>query len=662
MPALAVIAFAFFTTSSAEAAFDPIQLISKSPFEQAGVAREPAISADGRYVAFCAELGGEEGVFREQLETGQIVPVAVGPIDLEPCNPSDIPPAANAPSISADGRYVSFDTSTSLVEGDTDEAGDVYVADMDSSPPTYRLVSATDKTEEPLTGSSSAVGGVAISADGNRVAFVNEGNVYVRELSARQTILISARRDPVTGTMESEVPVEGGGAYESAGAAISADGSTVAWVGEHLPEQVPLLGDEEAAIKQIEANTPEAHANQYHEPLWRRVPGNGELPQPTRRIVGGGDPGAPGCPPGGTLQEPACQGPFPDAASDHPEEQISGPNGYGWGVKLPQLDADGDEVVVAGDPEADYDLFLVDMQEGLDRREAVDRITHWANPALPFPQGPPIWEVIAGGRLGEYSPFTGEITDCAVSPDGTRIAFTTTRQHFSVTPYALISELPPTVSKLSELYVLNLEADTIERATPGPGQNVSEVGPDSQSTEGEGVNSPSFGGDRLIAFASAADNLVAGDANEASDVFTIESPPPTPVGQSTLSSRPAPTVIPPGWRMTANAYSRPDGRVRVVARVPAAGTLRAAARAQVGARLKSRRVATGRRHAKAASVVDLELKLGRGRRALARKPGLITRIKLTFSGHGGDPLHVDLQGRFLIHHKRSTKHRKGSGK
>ena len=31
--------------------------------------------------------------------------------------------------------------------------------------------------------------------------------------------------------------------------------------------------------------------------------------------------------------------------------------------------------------------------------------------------------------------------------------------------------------------------------------------------------------------------------------------------------------------MTANAYSRPDGEVRVVARVPAAGTLRAAARA-----------------------------------------------------------------------------------
>lgn len=657
------VAAGFCTAPSAEAAFGPIQLISKTPTEQAGVGSEPAISADGRYVAFCAELGGKEGIFREQLETGQVLPVAVSPIGFAPCkSESSRVQVASAPSISADGRYVSFDTTASLVEEDTDKAGDVYVADMDSSPPTYQLVSAVSGGEEPLPGGSLAANRSAISGDGTRVAFVNQGNVYVRDLATEETILISARRDRLTGAMESEVPVEGGGAYEPAGAAISADGSTVAWVGEHLPEQVPLLADEEAPIKEIEARNGQDSApgaDQYHEPLWRRVPGNGEQVPLTRRMVGGGDPGAPGCPPTGTLEEAACQGPYPDAASNHREEQIFGPNGYGWGVKLPQLDADGDEATLVGDPDDDYDLFVVDMKEGLDRREAIRQITKWTNPAPHGQLGDPqISEVIRGGNAHEWLPFAGEITDCAISPDGTRIAFTTTRQHFSIAPFALITGMPAAVSVLSELYVLNLEGDTIERATPGAGQNVSE----SLNFGVEGANAPSFAGDRLIDFASEADNLVAGDANESSDVFTVESPPPTPVGQNTISPRPAPTAIPPGWRMTANAYSRPDGEVRVVARVPAAGTLRAAARAQVGTRLKSSRVAASRHRSESASVVSLELKLGRGRRALARKPGLVTRIDVTFTGRAGNPLHADLQGRFLVHHKGSAKHSKVAGK
>ncbi len=671
LSALAVSASAFFTASCAEAAFDPIRLISKSPLEQAGVAREPAISADGRYVAFCAELGGKEGVFREQLETGQVAPVAVGPIDFASCgsNPSTVP-YASAPSISADGRYVSFDTDQALgeesEEEEDDDVGHVYVADMTSTPPTYRLVSAADGSEKPLPGGSSAVGGTALSADGNRVAFVNEGNVYVREVSTERTILISARRDS-NDVMTTE-PVVGGGAYEPAGAAISADGSTVAWVGEHLPEQVPLLGDEEAAIKAIEAEpktVPTDHQNQYHEPLWRRVPdpGSGSADPPTRRIGGGGDPEAPGCPPAGTLQEVACRGPFPAVTSNPPEPQLREENGFGWGLKLPHLDADGDEVALAGDPDADYDLFVVDMEEGPDRREAVRQVTKWTNPAPGElgNGGKPVSElIINGGSGGQYWPLTGEITACAISPDGSRVAFTTKRQHFSNEPFALITEMPSAVSSLSELYVLNLEGDTIERATPGPGENVSEsVKVREQPVEG--ANAPSFGGNRLIAFASEADNLVAGDANEASDVFTVESPPPAPVGQNVISSRPAQAAVPPGWRMTANAYSRPDGEVRVVARVPAAGTLRAAARAQIGSRLKSLRVAAAHGHSKTASVVNLELKLGRGRRVLARKPGLVTRIDLTFASREGDPLHVDLQGRFLMHHKRRAKHRKAAG-
>jgi WD40-like Beta Propeller Repeat len=640
---------------SARAAFTPIQLVSKTPREQAAFAGDPVISADGRYVAFCARLGGHDGIFREQLETDLVVPVAVGPPSFSGC--AQVSESfATAPSISAEGRYVSFTTTASLVHEDT-EAGssDVYVADMSTSPPTYALVSAADGSDQPLPGGSTAAGRVALSADGSRVAFVNRGNVYVREPATRRTVLISARRDPLTGMTEG--PVIGGGAYEAAGAAISADGSTVAWVGEHLPEQVPLLGDEEAAIQAIEAKSASGgdRENEYHEPLWRRVPSVG-LP-PTRRIVGGGDPTAPGCLPSGSIEEPQCQGPYPDVAFHRVAFALAEEVGYGWGLKLPQLDADGDTVALVGDPDERYDLFVVDMEEGLDRDQAAHQVTQWTDPV---PQEPNLESVF---REEKYFPFTGPVGECAISSDGTRVAFTTTRQRFATQPYTLVTELPSAISLLNELYEVNLESDGIERVTPGPGQDVSRFknGPSAEN----GAASPSFGADdRLIAFQSGAENLVTGDANERADVFTVEVTPPTATGKDAVSSPPPQTSLPAAWRMTANAYSRPDGSIRLVARVPGRGTLRTAARSQLGTRLKTRRVASARRRSSGPRVLMAELKLGRGREALARGPGLVARIHLTFAGPGGRPLHADLESRFLVHRKgrHRPNHQKGTGR
>jgi hypothetical protein len=657
LPAIfAVLAASLCLPWPARAAFGPIELVSKSAREQAQAAGEPALSADGLYIVFCAVLGGHEGIFRERLENDQVEPVAVGPFEGGLCGPNSRP-YATSPSISADGRYVSFTTKASLVPADTEaETSDVYVADMSTSPPTYVLASAEDGSDQPLPGGSLAAGRVALSADGSRVAFVNAGNVYVRNLVTRETILISAKRDPLTGTTDE--PVVGGGAYEPAGAAISADGSTVAWVGEHLPEQVPLLGDEESAIQAIEATSASESGlnHQYHEPLWRRVPSPSEALPPTRRIVGGGDPLAPGCPPSGSIKEPQCQGPYPEGGF-HRVGELVGDVGFGWGLKLPQLDADGDTVALAGDPDEQYDLFVVDMQEGLDRLQAVSQVTRWTNP---LPQKPEqLQTILNGGSNGEYLPFDGEIAECAISPEGDRVAFTTTRQHFATAPYTLVSELPAAIGRLAELYELNLDGDAIERVTPGPGQTVSRA-----KTELEGAAAPSFGaGGRLIAFSSAAENLVDGDTNEAGNVFVVESEPPAPAGKSTVSAPPLQSVSVPAWRMTANAYSRPDGSVRLIARVPGSGTLHASARSQLGTQLKTHRVAAGRRRSAGPRTVIMNLKPARGLRNLTRKPGLVTRIHLTFSGHGGHPLQADLESRFLIHRKakRDGGHQKGSG-
>jgi hypothetical protein len=643
------------------AGFGPIELVSKSAHEQAEEASEPAISADGRYVAFCGVLDGHTGILREQLATHQAMLVAAEPV----CRAETL--HVGAPSISSDGRYVSFTTDSPLSPSDTEtNSGRVYVADMSTSPPTYVLASTFDGST-PMEGNSYAADRSALSADGHRVAFVNQGNVYVRDLATHQTILISATRSRVTGAMEQEIPVAGGGAWEPAGAAISADGSTVAWVGEHLPEQVPLLGDEESAINGIEEqgqDNPSADAH-YFEPLWRRIPSSSDEDPATRRIVGGGDPLAPGCTASGSVEEAQCQGPFPDSSSSRLVEQVTEQNGTGWGVKLPQLDANGETIALVGDPEEQYDLFVVNMQEGLDRLQAVRRITHWTNP-VPLETGlGNLREVLRGGSLGEYLPFAGEIAGCAISPDGTRVAFSTARQHFSL-PYSLITEIPSAVGRLGELYELNLETSTIERATPGPGKVVSE-GPLDLFGEGkrfppEGVSDPSFGEDgRLIAFASEAANLVAGDANEEPDVFLVESTPPSPIGQSTISPRPPQAAIQPAWRLTAAAYSLPDGRVRVVARVPGRGTLRASARAQLGTRLRSKKVAAARDRAAVARTLTLNLKLSSGHRSLAHKPGLVARVEVTFTGSGGKPLHAELQSRFLVHRKRDGKSKQGKG-
>ena len=262
--------------------------VSKSPREQAEVGAEPALSADGRYIAFCAELGGREGILLER-NSAPISPRR-SRSDRSARIAEPTPTRALRP-YSADGRYVSFTTTASLVTADTaPDTSDVYVADMSTSPPTYVLASVVDEpvavpSEEsgepkPTPPGLVAAGRVALSANGDRVAFVHKGNVYVRELSAEKTVLISARRDPLTGMTEEAVT--GGGAYEPAGAAISADGSTVAWVGEDLPDQVSMSSEEVATIRRLETQLAK-----YHEPLWRRIPSESDpLPPdpPDRRL------------------------------------------------------------------------------------------------------------------------------------------------------------------------------------------------------------------------------------------------------------------------------------------------------------------------------------------------------------------------------------------
>jgi Tol biopolymer transport system component len=661
----------------AHAELGPIQLASKDSAEQAEAASAPALAAAARYLAFQASIGGLEGIFREDLDSGTLTPVVVGSAYEAGAPGAD----ASAPSISADGRYVSFTTTTSLdpanddVPAATDDS-DVYVADMAASPPAYELVSALDGCDPAASpvpcglayegsGGAQASGGVALSADGRRVAFfttapsdltsgpggstVGEptpaGQVLLRDLDADRTTLVSAVREADGAMSDPAKPVPGGAMVDKPqlpglkGAALSADGTTVAWLGAHLPAQVPLLADEATTIAELDENG----SFPYDEPLWRRVADGAGAP--TRRIVGGGDPLAPGCPgTGGSLAEPACQGPFSGLADKNVELNAA----MGWlgvGVDgVPRLSADGRAVALVGNPTEATNVFLVDMSGGLSRRAALRQLTR----EVPIDPSNPA----AGINTEPYVPLNGHVYGLALSANGRRIAFASARQRFPLAPPYLVGAVPAVVG-LVELYLIDLDGESLRRVTHGfGGGGEASLAAGLAATSGAGATSPSLdsaGG--LIAFASSASNLVEGDGNDSSDAFLVADDFSAPgVGPLAIPAPPPPLRQKRRWRLTLSAFSLPDGRVRLVAIVPGAGTLRARAIASLRVGEPPRGLAPARTRARRAGRLKLTLALPRRLRRLARTPeGLYALAQVSFRHRGRKVLRGELQVRFRAH-------------
>ncbi len=92
----------------------------------------PSISADGRFVTFISEASnlvsgdtnGQNDIFVHDRQNGQTTRVSVASDGTEGNECSWYP------SISADGRYVAFESiATNLVAGDTNEGVDIFVRD-----------------------------------------------------------------------------------------------------------------------------------------------------------------------------------------------------------------------------------------------------------------------------------------------------------------------------------------------------------------------------------------------------------------------------------------------------------------------------------------------------------------------------------------------------
>jgi hypothetical protein len=661
-----------------------------------GDAELPSISENGQYVSFTTNEGKElpnitDGLPDSEHELGE-GPVVEAP-NVYVRNMLAAPAAAGAFEL------------VSAVNGSSSEQLTYEYATLGAG--------AAEKQrhqEETERYGSLAAGRSALSADGRKVVFVTTApsnldgpgtpamEVAVRDLETDSTEVVSIEYDPAAGApaidqatgLPKPVPAESEsgtyGAVFSAGepppfapvvpyrvrptigASISADGSTVAWMGQDIGEQVPTLPGESPAAR-------------YAEPLWRRI-ADGPL-APTRRVTGGSDPTNPACVASGetvlpeqpSLSDP-CQGPF------RTERTIGVWSGeVDEADALPRLSADGYTVAfLASAPlisqgsdfgeqspethKSEDDAYVADMHAGLTRQQALRALTE-----------------LASGSESDIAD-NAPIVDLEISPDASQVAFATRRIVFPLGSPASVSA-PLTVPGLLELYDVDLQDGTLTRVTHGyeggpsehPHAALNTNAEDAYLEAGDGAQSPSFSasGD-LLAFSSTASNLVFGDGNtpalgnirfDGSDAFVIPrivfEPIPTPQVISSPPPNPSPT---PSWSLGVTASSSANGRVRLYVEVPGNGTLRANANttlkvalAHSSRRAKARRAmlltrtlatAQQRERASAGGLMTLVLTPASSYTALVtRSGGLSASAEVSFTAPGHPTLHAHIEVSFV---------------
>ena len=185
-------------------------------FPSDGNSLHSAISADGRYVVFdsdaatlvSGDTNGRRDVFRRDRQTGETIRVSVSSDGVQGDNRSSGPP-----SISADGRFVVFISyASNLVEGDTNGKCDVFRYDCVAGKTIRVSVDSSDAqgdwhSQDP-----------EISADGRYVAFDSSASnlvsgdtnfsqdVFVRDCQDLVTTRVSVASDGTQGNSFSYVP------------------------------------------------------------------------------------------------------------------------------------------------------------------------------------------------------------------------------------------------------------------------------------------------------------------------------------------------------------------------------------------------------------------------------------------------------------------------
>lgn len=165
--------------------------IASDGTEGNGGAYASSLSADGRYVAFMSDssnlVSGDtnlaQDIFVHDMQTGQTRLVSVSSDGTQ----GNVLSSADKPSLSADGRYVAFSSfADNLVSGDTNQTLDVFVHDRQTGQTTRASVASYGRQSH---GGASTF--PILSADGRYVAFESlASNLVSRDTNHKRDIFV----------------------------------------------------------------------------------------------------------------------------------------------------------------------------------------------------------------------------------------------------------------------------------------------------------------------------------------------------------------------------------------------------------------------------------------------------------------------------------------
>ncbi|WP_212959497.1 S-layer homology domain-containing protein [Cohnella xylanilytica] len=240
---------------------DELRLVSKQPsgLPGDGMSDHPSISADGRYIAYDSDAPGlADGdrsnfdifVYDRDSDANELISVPANAEDPDGVAGSN----SEMPAISADGRYVAFESSSAyLVEGDENGYEDVFVFDREEK--RMRLISV------PVAGgqANNNSGAPSMSADGGVIAFESYAALAEDDTNGARDIYVYRSSD--SGVERVSVGLNGEeNDFESYEPLISADGAYVSY--EMWPDgseyDMAMIGDlRNHVVRNVSVSDPE---------------------------------------------------------------------------------------------------------------------------------------------------------------------------------------------------------------------------------------------------------------------------------------------------------------------------------------------------------------------------------------------------------------------
>jgi len=480
-------------------AVDLISTVEPSLVPETGsdVSQNTSVSADGRYVAFESAAGnlvpgdtnGRTDVFVRDTQTGAITRVSTDSSDSEGNDGSF------RPSISANGRYVAFEsTASNLVLNDTNGVSDVFVKDTQTG--TVTRVS-TDNLGGEGNGSSD---GPHISADGLHVTFRSSAsNLVSSDTNGNADVFV---KDTQTGTVTLVSTDSSGNQGDSSShePKISADARYVAFKSfatnlvtddTNWKSDIFVKDTQTGTITRVSTDSSGAEGND--ESNYPSISADGRyvvFESRASNLVlndtnGNSD----------IFVKDTQTGVTARVSTD------SSGNQGNYSAQYPNISADGRYVafgsyaanLVSGDANSSFDVFVKDTQTGATTLASID----------------------SSGTQGNSGSTTPSI-----SSDGRYVAFQTAANNF----------VPGDTNGQLDVFLKDMQSGTLQAASTRDASILHMAG------NGDSGYAALSSTGRYVAFESDASNLVTGDTNNARDIFVKDTQTDEIVRVSTTSA------------------------------------------------------------------------------------------------------------------------------